>query len=433
MPPCIVRDPSLAPEGNRKIEWVRRNMPVLRGLEERYGRERPFAGLRTTVSVHLEAKTAYLALVLAAGGAQVSVTGSNPLSTKDDVVAALAERGLHVYAWHGATREEFEEHQLTALQVVPHFVIDDGGDLVHHLHEGARQYAREMLGACEETTAGVLRNRARQDAGALLFPVIAVNDAKMKHLFDNQYGTGQSTMDAIMRTTNLVVTGTTVAVAGFGWCGRGIAARAAGMGAHVIVCEVDEIKALEAVMEGYRVMPMMEAARESDFIITTTGVKNVLAGEHVAALKDGAILANAGHFFDEIDLDALRAGSDEVLEVRQNLTGYHLRDGRWINVIADGKIVNISAADGHPAEIMDTSFAVQALSAEYLVRQWSSGAAGNTGAGDVAGTGAPLPAGVIPVPEEIDYAVARLKLESLGVRLDELTGEQRAYLADFNK
>ncbi len=415
MPDNVIRDASLAAEGNRKIEWVRRNMPVLRGLEERFSREKPFTGLRAAVSVHLEAKTAYLALVLAAGGAQVSVTGSNPLSTKDDVVAALADRGLHVYAWHGATREEFDEHQLTALRVTPHFVIDDGGDLVHHLHEGAREFAGEMRGACEETTAGVLRNTARQAEGELRFPVIAVNDARMKHLFDNRYGTGQSTIDAIMRTTNLVVTGTTVVVAGYGWCGRGIAARADGMGARVIVCEVDEVKALEAVMDGYRVMPMVDAVREGDFVVTTTGVKNVIAREHIAALRDGAILANAGHFYDEIDLDTLRELSREVLEVRENLTGYHLNDGRWINVIADGKIVNISAADGHPAEIMDTSFAVQALSAEYVVRRDA------------------LPPEVIPVPDEIDYGVARLKLEALGVRHDHLTEEQRAYLQDFNK
>ena len=248
MPPNIVHDPELAAEGLRKIEWVRRNMPILRGLEERFAREKTFAGVRATVSVHLEAKTAYLALVLAAGGAHVSVTGSNPLSTKDDVVAALAERGLYVYARHGATREEFEAHQIAALSIEPHVVIDDGGDLVHHLHEGAARYGGAVIGACEETTAGVLRNRAREAAGKLRFPVIAVNDALMKHMFDNRYGTGQSTMDAIMRTTNLVVTGKTVVVVGYGWCGRGIAERARGMGAHVIVCEVDDVKALEAVM-----------------------------------------------------------------------------------------------------------------------------------------------------------------------------------------
>ena len=343
-------------------------MPILRGLEERYAAEQPFAGLRAAVSVHLEAKTAYLALVLAAGGAQVAVTGSNPLSTKDDVVAALAERGLHVYAVHGADRAAFEHHQQTALSVKPHIVIDDGGDLVHHLHEGAAAHAADVIGACEETTAGVLRNRARAAAGRLRFPVIAVNDAYMKHLFDNRYGTGQSTLDAMMRTTNLLVTGTTVVVAGYGWCGRGIAMRAAGMGARVIVCEVDEIKALEAVMDGYEVLPMAEAAPRGNWFITTTGVKDVITMDHIETMPDGAILANAGHFYDEIDLDTLAARATESTEVRENLTGYRLSNGSWVNVIADGKIVNISAADGHPAEIMDTSFAVQALSAEYLVK-----------------------------------------------------------------
>ncbi|MFW5643779.1 MAG: adenosylhomocysteinase, partial [Alkalispirochaeta sp.] len=376
MPPNIVADPGLAAEGNRKIEWVRRNMPILRSLEDRFARERPFAELRAAVSVHLEAKTAYLALVLAAGGAQVAVTGSNPLSTKDDVVAALADRGLHVYAVHGAGREDFEAHQLTALEIAPHIVIDDGGDLVHHLHEGARRYADEVIGACEETTAGVLRNTARAAAGKLRFPVIAVNDAYMKHLFDNRYGTGQSTVDAIMRTTNLLVTGKSVVVAGYGWCGRGIAMRAAGMGSRVIVCEVDEIKALEAAMDGYEVLPMAEAAGRGDFFITTTGVKDVITLDHITAMRDGAILANAGHFYDEIDLDGLEATALEKAEVRENLTGYRLPDGRWINVIADGKIVNISAADGHPAEIMDTSFAVQALSAEHLVKLARGGDSG---------------------------------------------------------
>ncbi len=427
MPPSILRDPALAAEGNRKIEWVRRNMPVLRGLEEQFRIDQPFAGLRAAVSVHLEAKTAYLALVIAAGGAQVAVTGSNSLSTKDDVVAALAQRGLSVYAWHGATPEEFEAHQLTALQVAPHVVIDDGGDLVHHLHEGAHQHAGDVIGACEETTAGVLRNRARQRAGRLSFPVLAVNDAQMKHLFDNRYGTGQSTMDAIMRTTNLVVTGSTVVIAGYGWCGRGIAARAAGMGARVIVCEVDGVKALEAVMDGHRVMPMVEAAAQADFVITSTGVRDTVDTAHLNAMKDGAILANAGHFSDEINLDALKRQAEEVVEVRQNLTGYRLADGRWVNVIANGMIVNIAAADGHPAEIMDTSFALQALSARYLVGHRNGSAAGGAAAAT------PLPNEVIPVPDEIDREVAQLRLKSLGVSHDHLTDAQRAYLADFFK
>lgn len=414
MPDNILVDTTLAPEGNRKIEWVRRNMPILRGLEERFAEERPFASLRIAVSVHLEAKTAYLAIVFAAGGAQVSVTGSNPLSTKDDVVAALAGRGLHVYAVHGASRDSFEKHQQTALSIKPHIVIDDGGDLVHHLHEGAAQYAGDVIAACEETTAGVLRNKARAKAGRLTFPVIAVNDAYMKHLFDNRYGTGQSTIDAILRTTNLLVTGKTVVVAGYGWCGRGIATRAAGMGAKVIVCEVDEIKALEAAMDGYSVVPMHQAAGRGDFFITTTGVRDVITIEHIGLMKDGAILANAGHFYDEIDLDALAAHAEETVEVRENITGYRLADNRWINVIADGKIVNIAAADGHPAEIMDTSFAVQALSAEYAATKGRS-----------------LSSEVIPVPVEIDYQVARLRLEAMGIRHDTLSEAQRTYLTDF--
>lgn len=416
MPPSIVTDPELAGEGDRKIEWVRRNMSILRGLEERFEREKPFDGLRMTVSIHLEAKTAYLALVFAAGGADVSVCGSNPLSTKDDVVAALAGRGLHLYARRGVAREEFESHQLTALSIAPHIVIDDGGDLVHHLHEGAAAYAEEVIGACEETTAGVLRGQARERSGKLRFPVLAVNDAEMKHLFDNRYGTGQSTMDAIMRTTNLLVTGRIVVVAGYGWCGRGIATRARGMGARVIVCETDEIKALEALMDGHEVLPMAEAAIRGDFFITTTGVRDVITGAHIERMHDGAILANAGHFYDEIAVDELRGYATEVVEVRDNLSGYRLPDGRWINVIADGKIVNISAADGHPAEIMDTSFAVQALSAEYLSQ-----------------LGEPLLPGVHSVPREIDLHVARLRLAALGVRHDELSEAQRAYLADFNK
>ncbi|WP_245874129.1 adenosylhomocysteinase [Alkalispirochaeta sphaeroplastigenens] len=426
MPADILRNPASAPEGHRKIQWVRRNMPVLRSLEERFSREQPFAGMRAAVSVHLEAKTAYLALVMAAGGAQVSVTGSNPLSTKDDVVAALQELGLHVYAWHGATPGEFEEHQLTALRIAPHVVIDDGGDLVHHLHQGASEFSGDTLGGCEETTAGVLRNQARFEAGQLRFPVIAVNNARMKHLFDNRYGTGHSTVDALMRTTNRVLTGATVVVAGYGWCGRGIASCAAGLGARVIVCEVDEVKALEAVMDGYRVMPLgpLEegapcAAREGDFFVTATGVCDVITPREVACMKDGAVLANAGHFYDEIDLEGLAAMAGEVQEVRENLTGYRLEDGRWINLIAQGKIVNIAAADGHPAEIMDTSFAVQALSAEYVALS--------------ARRGAPLPAQVIPVPDEIDQGVARVLLAARGIRHDALTARQRAYLDDFNK
>jgi adenosylhomocysteinase len=412
----IIRDASLAGEGRRKTEWVKKNMPVLNKIEEQFRRDRPFEGLAVTVCVHLEAKTAYLAEVIAAGGAKVSVTGSNPKSTKDDVVAALAEGGLHVYAWYDATPDEFRAHQRTALEIRPNIVIDDGGDLVHILHEEMQDHLPEVYGACEETTAGVLRNSARARAGELRFPVLAVNNAYCKYLFDNRYGTGQSTMDAIMRSTNKVVTGSTVVVAGFGWCGKGIALRAAGMGARVIVTEVDEIKALEAVHEGYWVMPMEEAAGYGDYFITTTGTKGIIGPPHIDRLKDGAVLANAGHFYEEIDTETLSARAEEKQELRKDITGYRMPDGRWIHVVADGKIVNISAADGHPAEIMDMSFALQALSARHVAEHRGS-----------------LPVEVMKVPDEIDYEVAGLKLESLGVSIDSLSEEQRSYLEETDK
>ncbi len=416
MKPNIIRDASLAAEGRRKIDWVRMNMPVLNRIEKDFREKQYFKGLRVAVSVHLEAKTAYLAEILAAGGAEVAVTGSNPKSTKDDVVAALAENGLHVYAWYDATKEEFTEHQLTALDIRPNIVIDDGGDLVHHLHTEKRAYINEVWGACEETTAGVLRNQARENAGELSFPVLAVNNAYCKYLFDNRYGTGHSTIDALMRSTNKVITGSTVVVAGYGWCGKGIALRAAGMGARVIITEVDPIKALEAVHEGFWVMPMEEAARMGDFFITTTGTKKILTAPHFSCMKDGAILANAGHFYEEIDTDTLNSGSVERRELRQDITGYRQSDGRWINVISDGKIVNISAADGHPAEIMDMSFAVQALSARYVAEHHAK-----------------LQPHVLQVPEEIDREVAQLKLKAMDISIDTLTDEQRSYLEDVDK
>jgi len=411
-----IRDASLAAEGRRKIDWVRMNMPVLNSIEDDFRKNQYFKGLRVAVSVHLEAKTAYLAEIMAAGGAEVAVTGSNPKSTKDDVVAALAEGGLHVYAWYDATREEFTQHQLAALDIRPNIIIDDGGDLVHHMHSEKRAYIDEVWGACEETTAGVLRNRAREQAGELAFPVFAVNNAYCKYLFDNRYGTGHSTMDALMRSTNKVITGSTVVVAGYGWCGKGIALRAAGMGARVIVTEVDPIKALEAVHEGFWVMPMEEAAALGDFFITTTGTKKIITTPHFAAMKDGAVLANAGHFYEEIDIEALGAAAEERRELRRDITGYRQADGRWINVISDGKIVNISAADGHPAEIMDMSFAVQALSARYVAEHRYE-----------------LEPRVLRVPEAIDHEVARLKLQGMNISIDALTDEQRKYLEDVEK
>jgi len=416
MKPNIIRDASLAGEGRRKIDWVRMNMPVLNSIEKDFREKQYFKGLRVAVSVHLEAKTAYLAEVFAAGGAEVAVTGSNPKSTKDDVVAALAERGIHVYAWYDATREEFTGHQLSALDIRPNIVIDDGGDLVHHLHTEKRGYIDEVWGACEETTAGVLRNQAREKSGKLAFPVLAVNNAYCKYLFDNRYGTGHSTMDALMRSTNKVITGSTVVVAGYGWCGKGIALRAAGMGARVIVTEVDPIKALEAVHEGFWVMPMEEAAPLGDFFITSTGTKKILTAPHFALMKDGAVLANAGHFYEEIDIEALGRGAGERRELRRDITGYRQSNGRWINVISDGKIVNISAADGHPAEIMDMSFAVQALSAHYVAEHHRE-----------------LKAQVLQVPVTIDQEVAQFKLKAMNISIDTLSEEQRSYLDDMDK
>jgi adenosylhomocysteinase len=333
------------------------------------------------------------------------------------VVAALAAGGLAVYAKHDASREEYHRHLNAALDISPNVVIDDGGDLVHLLHEERRELLPEVLGACEETTAGLLRARAREQAGKLEFPLLAVNDAYCKYLFDNRYGTGQSTMDALMRSTNKVVAGAVVVVNGFGWCGRGIAQRAAGLGARVVVTEVDPIKALEAAHEGFWVMPMAEAAKVGDFFITTTGVKQVITARHMEAMKDGAVLANAGHFFEEIDTAGLEAMSEEKKAVRgEDLTGYRLPDGRWINVIADGRIVNIAAADGHPAEIMDMSFAVQALASRYVSEHRGT-----------------LSRAVLRVPEEIDRRIARFKLDAMRIGIDELSEEQRAYIEGYEK
>ncbi len=410
----IIRDPSLAEEGLRKITWVRKNMPILKLLEKEFEKSQCFKDIRIALSIHLEAKTAALALLFAAGGAEVAVTGSNPLSTKDDVVAALDKLGLHVYALHGASEEEYRTHINAAIDIKPQIVIDDGGDLVELLHEERADLVPGVFGACEETTTGVLRNRAREKAGRLSFPVVAVNDAWCKYLFDNRYGTGQSVLDAVMRTTNLVVSGRNVVVIGYGWVGKGIAARLKGMGARVTVTEVDHVKALEAVMDGFEVTSMENAAPEGDLFITATGNTGVITGDHFEAMKDGAILGNAGHFPVEIDLDALKVMSVHREEVRDNLFGYLLPDGRWINVLGDGNIVNIACADGHPAEIMDMSFALQALSAKYLLE--NHGTMGNM---------------VEKVPDEIDIRVAQLKLKSLGITIDTLREDQKRYLSGF--
>ena len=406
-----IRDVKLAPSGHRKIEWVRRNMPLLRSLEEEFRREKPFDGIRVALSIHLEAKTAYLCKVLAAGGAEMHITGSNPLSTQDDVAAALVEDGLEVHGWHGATDAEYESHISHVLENDCQIIIDDGGDLVHTLHTRYPEKIAHVIGGCEETTTGIIRLRAMDREGQLQFPMVLVNDADCKHLFDNRYGTGQSVMDGINRTTNLIIAGKVVVVAGYGWCGKGVSMRAKGMGARVIVTEVDPVRAIEAVMDGFDVMPMREAAKVGDLFITVTGCSGVIDEEDFAVMKNGAILCNAGHFDVEVDVAALRRIALETAEMRQNIMGYRLDGDRWVYVLAEGRLVNLAAGNGHPAEIMDMSFAIQALSAKYLVEH-----------------GKELHQRLIPVPREVDQEVARRKLAFLGKAIDTLTPEQEAYL-----
>ncbi|MBE7009543.1 MAG: adenosylhomocysteinase [Ruminococcaceae bacterium] len=407
----IVRDINLAPSGENKIEWVRRNCPLLRSLENDFLAAKPFAGKRIALSIHLEAKTAYLCKVLAAGGAEMYVTGSNPLSTQDDVAAALAKAGLNVYAWHGATAEEYDAHITETLSHHANIIIDDGGDLVHMLHTKLQSELPYVIGGCEETTTGITRLVAMNEVGKLRFPMVKVNNADCKHLFDNRYGTGQSVWDGINRTTNLIVAGKTVVVAGYGWCGKGVAMRAKGLGAKIIVTEVDPIRAIEAVMDGFDVMPMREAAKLGDFFVTVTGCSGVITEADFMEMKEGAVLCNAGHFDVEIDMKRLREIAKERYEIRNNIMAYTLAGGKHIYVLGEGRLVNLACADGHPAEIMDMSFAIQALSAKYLVE--------NEGR---------LTEMLLDVPREVDLEVANRKLASLGVRLDTLTDEQRAYL-----
>ena len=408
-----VRDISLWESGETKIRWVKNNMALLRGIEEEFLRTKPFAGLRVSLSVHLEAKTAYLCRVLAAGGAEMYITGSNPLSTQDDVAAALAHGGLNVYAFHGCTAEEYERHtSMVISEGRPNIIIDDGGDLVNLIHTKYRELLPGVIGGCEETTTGIIRLHAMAREGVLEFPMMLVNDADCKHLFDNRYGTGQSVWDGINRTTNLIVAGKKVVVAGYGWCGKGVAMRAKGLGASVIVTEVDPIRAMEAVMDGFAVMPMEQAAPLGDFFCTVTGDCEIITTRHFPLLKDGAILTNAGHFDVEVDMKALREYAVETREARNNIQGYKLPNGRWVYVIAEGRLVNICAGDGHPAEIMDMSFAIQALSAQYLVM--------NKGK---------LTEKLYRVPREIDEAVARRQLAAWGCEIDELTENQKEYLS----
>ncbi len=410
-----IRDISLAALGRQKIEWVKNNMPILNSLEAQFSKDKPFQGVKISLSVHLEAKTAYLCEVLAAGGADMAVTGSNILSTQDEIAAALAVKGMKVYAYHGATAEEYDRHIEMTLSHKANIIIDDGGDLVGLIHSTRPDLGEETWGGCEETTTGVIRLKAMEREGILKFPMVAVNDAQCKHLFDNRYGTGQSVWDSIMRNTNLIIAGKTVVVAGYGWCSKGIAMRAAALGAKVIVTEIDPVKAIEAKMDGYDVMTMKKAAPHGDIFVAATGCDHVITVEHMLTMKDRAILTNAGHFNVEVDMAGLEKAAVEKKETRKNVMGYQLTNGRWVNVIGDGRLVNIAAADGHPAEIMDMSFAVQCLSALYILN--------NRGK---------LENKVIDVSDEIDDLVARRKLEAWGIEIDKLTPEQEKYLNSWN-
>lgn len=406
-----IKDVNLAPSGEHKIDWVRKNCPLLRSLEDDFKKEQPFKGVRIALSVHLEAKTAYLCKVLKAGGAEMFVTGSNPLTTQDDVAAALVKDGLNVFAHYGCTNEEYDKYIKMVLENNCNIIIDDGGDLVNMLHSSMRDKLEYVIGGCEETTTGIIRLKAMARDEKLEFPMVMVNDADCKHLFDNRYGTGQSVWDGINRTTNLIVAGKRVVVAGYGWCGKGTAMRAKGLGAKVIVTEVDPVKAIEAVMDGFEVMTMNEAAKVGDFFVTVTGCADVITSEHMKLMKDGAILCNAGHFDVEIDMAYLKENALSTIDQRANIVGYEVTPNKFVYVLGEGRLVNLACGDGHPAEIMDMSFAIQALSAKYLLEH----------KGDITEK-------LIVVPREVDLEVANRKLSFLGITIDTLTDEQRKYL-----
>ncbi len=413
-----VKDLELAPAGRLRMEWAEREMPVLRRIRERFAAEKPFKGVRMSACLHVTTETGNLARVLQAGGANLVLVASNPLSTQDDVAAALvAYDEIPVYAIKGEDNDTYYEHIHAALDHKPHITMDDGADLVSTMHKDRREVLDTIVGGTEETTTGVIRLRAMAKEGALHYPIIAVNDALTKHLFDNRYGTGQSTLDGVIRATNVLISGKTVVVAGYGWCSRGIAMRAQGLGANVIITEIDPLKALEAFLDGYRVMPMIEAAPQGDIFITATGDINVIDGPHFEVMKDGAIVSNSGHFNVEINLPALeKMAAHEPRIVRPFVKQYTLSDGRKINILADGRLVNLAAAEGHPSAVMDMSFANQALSAEYMLAHASE-----------------LERRVYSVPEEIDQAIAALKLEAMGVQIDVLTEEQQHYLASWEE
>ena len=406
-----IRDINLWESGKLKIDWVTKFTSLLNSIEEDYKESKPLKGKRVALSIHLEAKTARLCQVLKAMGAEMYVTGCNPLSTQDDVAAALAHEGMNVFGKHGATAEEYENHISAVIAAEPDIIIDDGGDLINCIHSKYPHLISKVLGGCEETTTGIHRLENMDRDGKLMFPMITVNNAKCKYLFDNRYGTGQSVWNGINRTTNLIVAGKNVVVAGYGWCGKGVAMRAKGLGASVIVTEIDPIKAIEAVMDGFKVMPMEEAAKIGDFFVTVTGCRDVITEKSFLNMKDGAICCNAGHFDVEVDVAGLKEMAVESREARNNIQGYKLSNGNWIYVIAEGRLVNLAAGDGHPAEIMDMSFAIQALSAAYIVK--------NNGKFDKM---------IVNVPDEVDNEVARYKLDYWNIMIDELTDVQEEYL-----
>jgi len=412
-----VKDLALAAAGVRRIDWADRQMPVLAAIRERFEREQPLAGIRVSACLHVTTETANLMRTLRAGGADVVLCASNPLSTQDDAAAALVEEyGIATFAIKGEDNDTYYSHIEAAVDHRPHLTMDDGADVIGVLHSHRREQLGDVIAGTEETTTGVIRLKALEREGKLGFPVVAVNEARTKHLFDNRYGTGQSTIDGVIRATNVLLAGKTFVVAGYGWCGRGVAMRAKGMGAHVVVTEVDPMKAIEAVMDGFVVMPMAEAAKLGDIFITATGDKHVISQQHMETMKDGAIMANTGHFNVEIDLPGLRALARGSRRVREFVEEFTLADGRRLCLLADGRLVNLSAAEGHPAVVMDMSFANQALSAEYIVENAAS-----------------LERKVYPVPTEIDEEIARLKLATMGVSIDQLTEEQSRYLASWDE
>jgi adenosylhomocysteinase len=410
-----VRDLGLAPKGKARVEWAAQSMPVLKQVHQRFAAERPLAGMRLAACLHVTTETGNLMRVLKAGGAEIALCASNPLSTQDEVAAWLvADEQIPVFAIRGEDKDTYYRHLQAVLSLRPHLTMDDGADLVSTLHTAGGEQASQVFGGTEETTTGVIRLRSMANRGVLKYPIIAVNDAKTKHLFDNRYGTGQSTIDGIVRSTNRLLAGSTFVVCGYGWCGRGVAMRAHGMGANVIVTEVDPIRALEAIMDGYRVLSMAEAAKVGDFFVTLTGNTDVIRDEHFRLMKDGAILANSGHFNVELELDALENISTKKCVVREGIEEYTLPSGARINVLSEGRLINLAAAEGHPSSVMDMSFANQALAAEHLVKHRNN-----------------LGTGVFPVPDEIDRRIAELKLQSLGIAVDALTEKQQEYLASW--